>query len=184
MRTFAILALLGLVSAADVESHAVSQRLVYKSNVDVDSESDSDSSDSDSGDEDVSVANEIMFKPGDNGHAGYSRKLPTRFSTGDDDLFVRSMISKYAIEGEVADAETATGDGVFTMDEAATMAAATEVLANHMNLVGAPAAEYLATYFAKAWGHFDVNKSGEIAVVRTPEFMRFLCSDQRMSLGQ
>ena len=31
--------------------------------------------------------------------------------------------------------------------------------------------------------HFDVNKTGEIAVVRTPEFMRFLCSDQYMSLG-
>jgi hypothetical protein len=99
-------------------------------------------------------------------------------------ILIKFIISKYAIEGEVADAETPTGDGVFTMDEAATMAAATEVLADHMNLVGAPAAEYLATYFAKAWGHFDVNKAGEIAVVRTPEFMRFLCSDQRMSLGQ
>ena len=185
MRTFAIVALLGLVSAAEIEQVQAIQRIPNRRYIAADSESSesSDSSSSDSEDEAVSVANEIMFKPGDSGHAsGYNRVLPARFSADSDDLFMRSLISKYAIEGEDKDDET-KGNGVFTMDEAATMAAATEVLATHMNLVGAPAAEYLATYFAKAWGHFDVNKTGEIPVVRTPEFMRFLCSDQHMSLG-
>ena len=74
--------------------------------------------------------------------------------------------------------------GVFTMDETAAKAAAYEVLDTHKGITGSAADAYLATYFAKAWGHFDVNKSGAIPVVRTPEFMRFLCSDQNMSLGQ
>jgi len=69
------------------------------------------------------------------------------------------------------------------MDETVARSAAKEVLASHKGLTGAAADKYLATYFAKAWGHFDVYKTGMIDVVRTPEFMRFLCSDQYMSLG-
>ena len=99
------------------------------------------------------------------------------------------MITQYAVEGETSEDKKAgikAGDptGVFTMDETAAKAAAYEVLATHKGITGSAADAYLATYFAKAWGHFDVNKSGEIPVVRTPEFMRFLCSDQNMSLGQ
>ena len=129
--------------------------------------------------------------PGDVGREGYdrSKRIPARFSADSDDLFVRSMITKYAVEGETeedkkAGIEAGNPTGVFTMDEIAAKAAAYEVLDTHKGITGAAADAYLATYFAKAWGHFDVNKSGSIPVVRTPEFMRFLCSDQNMSLGQ
>ena len=44
--------------------------------------------------------------------------------------------------------------------------------------------DYLATYFDKTWGNFDVNKSGVIEVSKAPQFMRFLASDQRMGLGE
>mgnify|MGYP000285719157 CR=1 FL=1 len=139
-------------------------------------DSDSGSSDDESDDE-----QNVQFVPGDSGRAsGYVRTIPERFSADSDDLFMRSMISSYATEGENKDG---TSDGVFTMTEAQTKAAATEVLATHKGLTGAAADAYLATYFAKAWGHFDVNKTGAIAVYRTPELMRFLCSDQYMSLG-
>ena len=43
---------------------------------------------------------------------------------------------------------------------------------------------YLDTYFAKAWAHFDVNQSGEVEVIKMPQFMRFLASDQNLSLGE
>jgi len=174
MKTFALAALLGLISAKDttgvwqlksVLSHRDEQvlqnyfgdvataranaRPPMRSHIELDS--DSGSSDDESDDE-----TNVQFVPGDSGRAsGYTRVVPERFSSDSDDLFIRSMISSYA----------------------------TEVLATHKGLTGAAADAYLATYFAKAWGHFDVNKTGEIAVVRTPEFMRFLCSDQYMSLG-
>ena len=129
--------------------------------------------------------------PGDVGRDGYTRgdRIPKRFSGDDDDLFIRSMITKYAIEGETEEDKKAgikAGDptGVFTMDETAMKAAAYEVLNTHKGISGSAADQYLATYFAKAWGHFDVNKTGEIPVYRSAEFMRFLCSDQNMSLGQ
>jgi len=41
---------------------------------------------------------------------------------------------------------------------------------------------YLNTYFAKAWGHFDVNRTGKVEVIKMPQFMRFLSSDQSMYL--
>ena len=198
MRSLAILALLGLASAADVERSQYLSNRMYRANVALANDSSSDSSESES-DEDVGVENQIMFRPSDEGKAypgdvgrkGYTRgdRIPKRFSADDDDLFIRSMITKYAVEGETEEDKKAgikAGDptGVFTMDETAMKAAAYEVLNTHKGISGSAADQYLATYFAKAWGHFDVNKTGEIPVYRSAEFMRFLCSDQNMSLGQ
>merc|ERR1712070_868450 len=197
MRSFAILALLGLVSATEVERNQYISNRMYRANVAL--ANDSESSSESESDEDVGVSNQIMFRPEDEGKAypgdvgrdGYKRELriPKHFSADSDDLFMRSMITKYAVEGETEEDKKAgikAGDptGVFTMDETAMKAAAYEVLDTHKGITGSAADQYLATYFAKAWGHFDVNKSGSIPVVRTPEFMRFLCSDQNMSLGQ
>jgi hypothetical protein len=47
--------------------------------------------------------------------SGYSRAIPERFSSDSDDLFIRSMISSYATEGENKDGSS---DGVFTMTDA------------------------------------------------------------------
>ena len=69
------------------------------------------------------------------------------------------------------------------MTKATARAAAVEILGTHKGLTGANAEAYLATYWNKAWGHFDVNQTGSIAVYRSAELMRFLCSDQYMSLG-
>ena len=43
---------------------------------------------------------------------------------------------------------------------------------------------YMKTYFQKAWDHFDVNQTGSIEVIKMPQFMRFLASDQWMSLKE
>merc|ERR1719243_496081 len=203
MKTFAYAALVGLISAKDttgvwqlksVLSHRDEQvlqnyfgdvataranaRPPMRSHIELDS---------DSADESEEETN-VQFVPGDEGKGGYERKIPDRFSAASDDLFMRSMITTYATEEETEE-DKKTGykggepTGVFTMTEAQAKAAATEVIGTHKGLTGAAADAYLGTYWAKSWGHFDVNRTGKITVYRMPELMRFLCSDQYMSLG-
>ena len=62
--------------------------------------------------------------------------------------------------------------------------AAKEVLGTHKGLSGDKLSAYLDTYFPRAWENFDVNGSGAVEVVKAPQFMRFLASDQTMSLGE
>jgi hypothetical protein len=57
-------------------------------------------------------------------------------------------------------------------------ALAREVLSTHKGLKGSALNEYLATYFNKAWGHFDVNRVGKIEALKADNFLRFLASDQ------
>ena len=123
------------------------------------------------------------FLAGEHGQLGareYERVVPARFSADSDDIFMRSMIQQYATEGENKDG---SGDGKFSLTEKQAKAAATEVIGTHKGLTGPAADAYLNTYWKKAWGHFDVNQTGEVSVARSPELMRFLCSDQYMSLG-
>ena len=120
--------------------------------------------------------------PGQNSMLGaseYSRVMPARFATDDDDIFMRSMINNYAIEKEDGDGNPS---GNFVMNESTMRAATSEVLCTHKGLCGKSLQDYLGTYFAKAWGHFDVNRSGSIEVIKSPQFMRFIASDQYMSL--
>merc|ERR1740123_911806 len=109
---FALIALLGF---------AASRSLIQES---------SESSSSDN--EDVQLGG--VFRPEQSGRQvdGYVRVVPDRFSGNDDDLFMRSMISNYALEGQAK-------------------AAAKEVLGSHKNLSGEAHDTYLNTYFEKAW---------------------------------
>ena len=128
------------------------------------------------------------FKPGDHGMIGanaYDRepRMPAHFASDDDDIFMRSMIENYALEEKTAE-DKATGykggepTGKFWMDEAAANAAGREVLCTHKAICGADLDTYMSTYFSKAWGHFDVNRTGYIEVIKMPQFIRFLASDQ------
>merc|ERR1712227_658666 len=117
--------------------------------------------------------------------------LTAHFSGDADDIFMRSMITKYAQETrtdtETLDDGTKLGGeptGKFIMTQATALAAAKEVLNTHKGLSGDALSAYLDTYFAKAWAHFDVNQSGSIDVIKMPQFMRFLASDQYMTLGE
>merc|ERR1719498_1725064 len=135
-------------------------------------------SESDSSDDETMVQTEGYFLPGFSGTIGasaYSRVTPERFSSDDDDIFMRSMIQKYALEAQNADG---TPSGAFWMDKAAANAAASEVLCTHKKICGDDLTKYLDTYFSKAWGHFDVNQTGYIEVIKMPMFIRFLASDQ------
>ena len=121
----------------------------------------------------------------------YERVVTSHFSADSDDIFMRSMIEQYALEERTKVVEHDDGlktggepSGKFWMNQAAANAAAKEVLATHKGLSGKLLDDYMNTYFAKAWGHFDVNQTGFIEVIKMPQFMRFLCSDQYMSLGE
>ena len=59
------------------------------------------------------------------GDGGYQRVITPRFAADDDDIFMRSMIQQYALEGKNKDGSP---NGQFWMDEANTYAAASEVL--------------------------------------------------------
>ena len=112
---------------------------------------------------------------------GYHRTIPGHFSGDGDDIFMRSMLTKYAVEHKNFDGSP---NGVFGMGYDQCKAAASEVLGTHKGLTGGALKTYLDTYFDKAFGHFDVNKTGEIEVYKMPQFMRFLASDQYMQLGE
>ena len=124
-----------------------------------------------------------FFEARDNGTGPldkkYERVLPVQFADASDDLFMRSMIMNYAREGKNEDGSP---NGVFTMTEAQTRGAAAEVLGTHKKMDSAGVKEYLNTYFPRTWAHFDVNKVGFVGVETMPQFVRFLASDQQLSL--
>ena len=126
----------------------------------------------------INVEKADYFIPGDAGTIGaaaYSRTTPERFATDNDDIFMRSMIENYALESK--DKEGAP-TGAFWVDEFAAKAASSEVLCTHKKICGADLQAYLDQYFSKAWGHFDVNRTGYVEVIKMPQLIRFLASDQ------
>ena len=121
----------------------------------------------------------------------YERIITPNFSTDTDDLFMRSMITNYAHEQrtpleELDDGTRVGGEptGSFWMGYKDMQRAAKEVLSSHAGLSGAALSDYMDTYFDRAWENFDVNGEGAIEVIKTPQFMRFLASDQTMQLGE
>jgi hypothetical protein len=187
----AVLALLAAVNVEEVSAidtvkeSRQAHRIVAKDD-DSDSSSDSDSSDSD--EDTFLMVRGDHYKVQDIGTGSldkkYERVPPEHFASGSDDLFMKSMIMNYADEGKDCDEEKkdCKPNGQFTMTEAATRAAAAEVLATHKGLKGGAGAEYLKTYFERTWAHFDVNQEGRIGVETIPQFMRFLASDQTLNL--
>ena len=203
MKSIALLALLGYVSAGQVNQEQLvqqeNQQLIRlntyaqaqessSSSSSSSSKSSDSSSDSDDdkkvqlgSDDEVDHSNEF-FKHSEHdmlGDGGYKRVTTPRFANDDDDIFMRSMIEQYALEGKNKDGSP---NGQFWMDEAGAKAASSEVLDTHKGLTGKAREQYLATYFPRTWGHFDVNRTGKIEVIKMPQFMRFLCSDQQMYL--
>ena len=193
---FAVALLIGAVSATKVEEfstiapHSYIEKPFNPNYIQQESESES----SDSDDEALQTTADARFDTFPVAYDGthfYERVITPMFSQDTDDIFMRSMIKKYAVEERtdhetLDDGQKVGGEptGLFWMTKATTAAAAKEVLNTHKGLSGEMLDSYMDTYFDKAWAHFDVNKSGEIEVLKMPQFMRFICSDQRMSLGE
>ena len=165
MKSIALTALLGMAAAFE---HAPLFLAQYES----ESESASD-------DDVMNVQLEKDYPPtyllpGQNGTLGasaYERVYPERFQADTDDIFMRSMYETYALEETTPKTDTDPGGvptGKFWLNKMAAYAVAQEVLATHKGLTGAKLQSYLDTYFEKAWGHFDVNRTGMIEVIKAP----------------
>merc|ERR1712070_677449 len=85
-----------------------------------------------------------VFTPNMDGQVdgSYERVVTPRFDGDSDDIFMRSMIKTYANEKKNKDGSPS---GSFIMTEAATRAAASEVLETHKGLAGAAKEAYLNT---------------------------------------
>ena len=110
----------------------------------------------------------------------YERHLPIRFQSGaeegdEGDLFMKSMITQYALEGKNKDGSP---NGKFFLNENQARAAADEVVNTHAKLDGEGKKAYLDKYFPRTWAHFDVNGNGMVGVEVMPQFMRFVLSNQ------
>ena len=187
----------------DYSTTMANGRPPYKSTVQI--ESDSESSDSESDDEEHAnvglTAEKVIDKNpifnawesvkdgAADGH--YERIITPNFSADTDDVFMRSMLKSFAHEKrtpieELDDGTKIGGEptGSFWMSKKDMFRAAKEVLGTHKGLSGGELSDYMDTYFDRAWDNFDVNGDGAVEVIKTPQFMRFLASDQTMSLGE
>jgi hypothetical protein len=180
--TLAIAALVGLISESQVNAIEIAKAPVGVTMIAMDSESSDEENVQLAGDDSESDHSKEFYNAWNavkDDEEGYHRVIPAYFSGDGDDIFMRSMVKTYALEGKNKDGSP---NGNFMMDEAVTRAAASEVLETHKGLTGDAKKKYLDTYFPRTFAHFDVTKDGKLDVVKMPMFMRFLASDQYMSL--
>jgi hypothetical protein len=88
------------ITFGDAATASANARPPYRSNAQIDDSSDSSDSDSSDEGEAVQVAGDY-YSPAESGKAfngEYERAIPARFSADTDDLFMRSMITTYALE--------------------------------------------------------------------------------------
>lgn len=76
------------------------------------------------------------YGAGDNGELGaqsYERVVPANFAADSDDIFMRSMIQNFAVEGQNKDGSP---NGNFFMTQSAAKQAEKEILATHKGIKG------------------------------------------------
>ena len=79
------------------------------------------------------------YLPEDKGSVFYNRVTPSNFSADSDDLLMRSLIQKYAIEGRSDDLP----NGTFVLSKAGARKAAQEVVGTHFGWTGAKRDKYV-----------------------------------------
>ena len=182
MKYIAIAALIGLISAAEVESEFSKfqgRRLnTYLQEKECTDSSDSSCDDDDA--EDIQLRDYPAYMDGFGGYKTYIRDVPDRFETEADDTLMRSMYKTYAIEGED---KNGLPTGRFWVTKADAMKACDEVVDTHLRLHKADKADYLAAHFPELWARFDVNEEGRIEIDRMPQLLRSMCGNSEACLG-
>lgn len=110
-------------------------------------------------------------------HLNYEREVPGKYDT---DLFMKSLVATYAIEGKAADGSK---NGQFFMTKATTEAAAHEVVGTHLKMSGAEKDAYVSEHLDKLWSHYDVNKDGYIEVERAAPLLRQMVGEVEANIG-
>ena len=91
---------------------------------------------------------------------------------------MRSVIQDFSTEGENKDGPT----GVFSLNEGQAKALGSKVLETKKGLKGEELEEYLNSYWAKTWRHYDVNQGGSIPAGYVLMMVRFLANDNSLML--
>lgn len=110
-------------------------------------------------------------------HLNYEREVPAKYS---DDLFMASLVKKYAIEGKGDDGNK---NGHFFMTKDITKAAAQEVVETHLGFKGAKRDAFIAERFDKLWAHHDVLHDGFIEVERAAPLLRSMIGEVESQIG-
>ena len=186
MKYLAIAALVGLISAAEVESEFSKfqgRRLNTYSLVQESHCTDSDdSSCSDDDAEDVQIQSHEYpaYMSGFGGYKTYIRDVPDRFETEADDTLMKSMYETYAVESED---KNGLPTGRFWVTKDSAMKACDEVVDTHLRLHKDAKKEYLDANFPALWARFDVNEEGKIEIDRMPQLLRSICGNAEACLG-
>jgi hypothetical protein len=191
MKTFALVALLGLVSIKEtsaLERHFNHQQFAQQA-----ASSSSSSSSSDEEDVQLGATTTAKYEPtfappkdfpaymsGFGGYKTYMRDTPDRFESEADDTLMRSMYDTYATEGMNADG---TPNGRFWVTKANAKKAAGEIVGTHLLLSKKDEDAFVDANFPKAWERYDVNEEGKIELDRMPIFLRHICGNTEACIG-
>jgi len=115
----------------------------------------------------------------------YERETPERYDKDGDDTLMKSLISKYAVEGNTDVIHKGKGEpnGKFYVDKANLYAASQEVVETHLNLDAAKRDTYVDKQFKTLFEHYDVNQEGYLEVERVPMFLRQIVGENEASSG-
>ena len=120
------------------------------------------------------------FPGTEEGAPEYTREMPEHFANEHaDDMFMNSMISKYAIEGRNKDGSK---NGKFYLNKEAGHEAALEILHTHNGLSGEALQNYMTAWWDEAWEYYDVNRENKIEADRMTTLYRYLCKNARLGI--
>ena len=105
--------------------------------------------------------------------------MPARFAADTDDLLMRSLIKRYALEGKTDGAP----NGKFYLDYGSAYAVADEVVGSHFGFSGEKKAKYLEGKFDDLWTHYDVINQGWLTVEKGAPFLRQILGEVELSNG-
>lgn len=115
----------------------------------------------------------------------YERETPEVYDKDGDDTLMKSLIDKYAVEGNTDKIHKGKGEpnGKFYVDKSNLYAASQEVVSTHLNLDGEKCDKFVDKKFKDLFEHYDVNGEGYIEVERAPMFLRQIVGENEASSG-
>ena len=110
-------------------------------------------------------------------HLGYEREVPDKYA---DDLFMKSLITKWSIEGKNGDGSK---NGHFFMTKDHVLQAAQEVVQTHLGFTGSKRDAFINERLDKLWAHHDVLKEGFIETDKAAVLLRSMIGEVESQIG-
>ena len=113
----------------------------------------------------------------DQHHSDYERNVPAMYTAESDDRLMNSLIAEYAVEGQTDGAP----NGKFFLTKAGARGVAGEVAETHFGFRGEKKEAWLKDHFEHAFKHVDTLKEGFFPIVKGPVFLRNLVDSVEIS---